>query len=55
MDKDFFSSERFLETRGIVAVLVVEQVDSAVDLAAALLAGGVSCMELTLRTPGAID
>lgn len=40
---------------GIVAVLVVEKVESAVALARALLAGGVTTMELTLRTPTALD
>ncbi len=40
---------------GIVAVLVVDRVEDAVPLARALLAGGVDVMELTLRTPAAID
>ena len=44
-----------VETCGIVAVLVVDRVDDAVPLAKALLAGGVDVMELTLRTPAAID
>src|SRR3954467_1643604 len=29
--------------------------EDAVPLAAALLAGGLSCVEITLRTPGALD
>jgi 2-dehydro-3-deoxyphosphogluconate aldolase/(4S)-4-hydroxy-2-oxoglutarate aldolase len=44
-----------LASQRIVAVLVVDKVASAVPLAQALLAGGVSTMELTLRTPVAID
>ncbi len=44
-----------LETTGIVAVLVVDRVEDGVPLARALLAGGVNVMELTLRTPAAID
>lgn len=40
---------------GIVAVLVVDRVDDAVPLAQALLAGGIGAMELTLRTPAALD
>ena len=44
-----------IEECGIVAVLVVDRVDDAVPLARALLQGGVSVMELTLRTPAAID
>jgi 2-dehydro-3-deoxyphosphogluconate aldolase/(4S)-4-hydroxy-2-oxoglutarate aldolase len=44
-----------VETCGIIAVLVVDRVDDAVPLAKALLAGGVDVMELTLRTPAAIE
>ena len=39
---------------GVVAVLVIDEVEDAVPLAEALLAGGVSVMELTLRTPAAV-
>lgn len=38
----------------IVAVLVIERVEDAEPLAEALLEGGVTAMELTLRTPAAI-
>jgi 2-dehydro-3-deoxyphosphogluconate aldolase/(4S)-4-hydroxy-2-oxoglutarate aldolase len=44
-----------LEDTGVIAVLVLDEVDHAVPVAEALLAGGVSAMELTLRTPVAID
>jgi 2-dehydro-3-deoxyphosphogluconate aldolase/(4S)-4-hydroxy-2-oxoglutarate aldolase len=44
-----------LETRRLVAVLVVDNADDAVPLAHALLKGGVDIMELTLRTPAALD
>ncbi len=44
-----------MERVGAVAVLVVEQVEHAVPLAKALLAGGIDVIELTLRTPAAID
>lgn len=44
-----------VETCGIIAVLVVDRVEDAVPLARSLLAGGVDVMELTLRTPAAID
>jgi 2-dehydro-3-deoxyphosphogluconate aldolase/(4S)-4-hydroxy-2-oxoglutarate aldolase len=40
---------------GVIAVLVVDQADDAVPLAQALLAGGVDIMELTLRTPVAVE
>jgi 2-dehydro-3-deoxyphosphogluconate aldolase/(4S)-4-hydroxy-2-oxoglutarate aldolase len=44
-----------IENCGIIAVLIVDRVDDAVPLAKALLAGGVDVMELTLRTPAAMD
>jgi len=44
-----------IETFGVVAVLVIDRIDDAVPLAEALLAGGVGVMELTLRTPVALD
>jgi 2-dehydro-3-deoxyphosphogluconate aldolase/(4S)-4-hydroxy-2-oxoglutarate aldolase len=40
---------------GVVAVLTVERAEDAVPLAEALLAGGVEAMELTLRTPAALE
>lgn len=39
----------------LLAVLVIDRVDDAVPVAEALLAGGVRAMELTLRTPAALD
>jgi 2-dehydro-3-deoxyphosphogluconate aldolase/(4S)-4-hydroxy-2-oxoglutarate aldolase len=44
-----------IEQTAVVAVLVVDDVADAVPLANALLAGGITAMELTLRTPAAID
>lgn len=44
-----------LQRTGVVAVLVVDDPGHAVPLARALLAGGVDCMELTLRTPAAME
>ena len=40
---------------GIVAVLVIDDAGDAVPLTRALLEGGVGVMELTLRTPAALD
>jgi 2-dehydro-3-deoxyphosphogluconate aldolase/(4S)-4-hydroxy-2-oxoglutarate aldolase len=40
---------------GVVAVLTVERAEDAIPLANALLEGGVKAMELTLRTPAAVD
>lgn len=44
-----------IERCGVIAVLVMEQLDHAVPVAKALLDGGVGAMELTLRTPVALD
>ncbi len=41
--------------RQLLAVLVIDSVDAALPVAEALLAGGVDAMELTLRTPVALE
>jgi len=43
-----------IESCGVVAVLVIDEVKHAVPLARALMDGGVDVMELTLRTPAAL-
>ena len=44
-----------ISAAGVIAVLVVDDAKDAVPLARALLDGGIRVMELTLRTPAAID
>jgi 2-dehydro-3-deoxyphosphogluconate aldolase/(4S)-4-hydroxy-2-oxoglutarate aldolase len=44
-----------IERCGVIAVLVIDSAAHAVPLAQALLRGGIDVMELTLRTPQAID
>lgn len=44
-----------ISAAGVVAVLVIDDASDAVPLARALLAGGIDAMELTLRTPAALD
>ncbi len=44
-----------IESAGVVAVLVMDRAEDAVPVAEALMAGGVTAMELTLRTPVALD
>ena len=44
-----------IDDAGVIAVLIVDQLDHAIPLANALLAGGVDTIELTLRTPVALD
>ena len=39
----------------VMAVLVIDRVEDAVPLARALIDGGIDCMELTLRTPAALE
>jgi 2-dehydro-3-deoxyphosphogluconate aldolase/(4S)-4-hydroxy-2-oxoglutarate aldolase len=43
-----------IEKSGVIAVLVIDRAEDAVPLAEALLEGGISMMELTLRTPAAL-
>ena len=44
-----------ISAAGVMAVLVVDDANDAIPLARALLAGGIEVMELTLRTPAALD
>jgi 2-dehydro-3-deoxyphosphogluconate aldolase / (4S)-4-hydroxy-2-oxoglutarate aldolase len=44
-----------LADAGVIAVLLIDRIDDAVPLAEALMAGGVRAIELTLRTPVALD
>ena len=47
-------ADRISQT-GLIAVLIIDNAGQAVPLARALLAGGVEAMELTLRTPVALE
>jgi 2-dehydro-3-deoxyphosphogluconate aldolase/(4S)-4-hydroxy-2-oxoglutarate aldolase len=44
-----------IHSAGVIAVLIVDDATHAVPLARALLEGGVTIMELTLRTPEALE
>ena len=44
-----------LQRTGVIAVLMIDNAAAAVPVAKALLAGGVDCIELTLRTPAAME
>lgn len=44
-----------LHQAGILAVLILDNADDAVPLANALFEGGIRAMELTLRTPAALE
>ena len=43
------------QARPVLPVLVIEDISLAVDLARALHAGGIRVLEVTLRTPRALD
>jgi 2-dehydro-3-deoxyphosphogluconate aldolase / (4S)-4-hydroxy-2-oxoglutarate aldolase len=47
--------ERIMRTAPVIPVLVVEDVAEALPLARALVAGGLRVLEVTLRTPCALD
>lgn len=49
------SALNVLQTGPVVPVIVINNLDQAVPLAKALLAGGVKVLEITLRTPMAIE
>lgn len=44
-----------IDDAGIIAVLIIEKLEHALPVAEALLKGGVDSVELTLRTPVAMD
>jgi 2-dehydro-3-deoxyphosphogluconate aldolase/(4S)-4-hydroxy-2-oxoglutarate aldolase len=46
---------RHLHHTGVIAVLMIDRAEDAVPLARALLAGGVTVIELTLRTDAALE
>ena len=47
--------KEILENSAIIPVIVIHDLDHAVPLAEALLAGGIDTLEITLRTPAALD
>ncbi|WP_407493229.1 bifunctional 4-hydroxy-2-oxoglutarate aldolase/2-dehydro-3-deoxy-phosphogluconate aldolase [Pseudooceanicola sp. MF1-13] len=49
------SSEKICRTAPVIPVLVVDDLAHAAPLAAALVAGGLPVLEVTLRTPVALD
>lgn len=47
--------ETIMRTAPVIPVIVIEDVAHAVPLAEALVAGGLRCLEVTLRTPQALE
>jgi len=50
-----YSPEEIFAAGPVVSVLVINDVEKAVPLAKALMEGGIKVLEVTLRTPAAID
>ena len=48
-------AEQFLREAGILPVITVDSVDQGRRIAEALLEGGLTSLELTLRTPAALE
>lgn len=55
MNNWIFSSEEIFNQGPVVPVLVIENVEDAVPIARALIAGGINVLEVTLRTEAAMD
>jgi 2-dehydro-3-deoxyphosphogluconate aldolase/(4S)-4-hydroxy-2-oxoglutarate aldolase len=49
------SSEEVFSQGPVVPVLVIKDLEHAVPIAKALIAGGIRVLEVTLRTPSALD
>lgn len=48
-------TKEFLEPVGVMPVVVIDRVEDAVPITNALKAGGIKAVEVTLRTPAALD
>lgn len=48
-------AEQLLSQSPVIPVLVIKDIDSAVPLARALVAGGINVLEVTLRTPQGLE
>ena len=50
-----YSAQEVFATSPVIPVLVIKQLEHAIPLAKALIDGGISILEVTLRTPVALD
>lgn len=55
MTSNALTGRQILEQGPVVPVMVIDELDTAVPLAKALVAGGIRVLEITLRTPVAIE
>ncbi|CAM2828023.1 bifunctional 4-hydroxy-2-oxoglutarate aldolase/2-dehydro-3-deoxy-phosphogluconate aldolase [Legionella worsleiensis] len=53
--RDDRSAEQVFSASPVIPVIVIKNLDKAIPLASALLAGGIKVLEVTLRTPAALD
>lgn len=49
------SIDQIMRTAPVIPVIVIDRVDDAVPMAEALVAGGLKVLEVTLRTPAALE
>ena len=49
------SIDQIMRTAPVIPVIIIDRVEDAVPLAEALVAGGLTVLEVTLRTPAALD
>jgi len=45
----------FKRTKRIIPVIVIDDIEQTIPLAKALVAGGINCLEITMRTPQALQ
>ena len=55
MNNKLLTPQQIMSLSPIIPVIEIKDVSQAIDLAEALVAGGISVLEITLRTPAAID
>lgn len=55
MDKNSLTPEQIMRVSPVIPVIAIDDVHQALDLAKALIAGGISILEITLRTPAALE
>ena len=49
------SIDQIMRLAPVIPVIVIDRVEDAVPMAEALVAGGLTVLEVTLRTPAALD
>ncbi|MEB8432726.1 bifunctional 4-hydroxy-2-oxoglutarate aldolase/2-dehydro-3-deoxy-phosphogluconate aldolase [Cocleimonas sp. KMM 6892] len=55
MSNNVLSPQEIMTLSPIIPVIEIEDVSQSIDLANALIAGGINVLEITLRTPAAMD